>query len=1530
MKDGTGKVMTPGTPHKFASYVAYPYFLAPGSYSFTLQPGEARAAEGYQATAPVSKTLSASKSYATWSTKLRQAILTSFTVPKGASVTVTTAPERPYTSGTAVSGTADTTGETDVYTFDLTNGTKYVYRASGTGLVTSAGVFTAATAKKTMDLTADMAGSPGAITRSGTIDTADIRLSGVDYTGSLALTVGGSARLTPLRMWQIANDTIVTSRHGYALEPDFHYSVVNVDGSNVVSVDDSGKITATGTGTAIVLVTYDALHVGSLEWGVNSGETFSAIWPENTGVVVVEVGDNASAGPAVNALLGSGTKKLAGQNLDAEADVLYYTDGEYCEFTFTPAQGSTVTLLRPTLTGSAMTYSGSFSTAGVSAAESGEVKLVLTEGKNIIKVSKDGADSYQVITVKKAAAIITNETNPGEAILPGNTVKIQLTGVYSPANYMAYLSNLNTRISYLDPGSESTVTGATPITRYTFDAAEGDACRSVTVTIPTDWDPAEPYTLTAGTLLLSGNAKDIGSHRGTLSSVNSAVPYVSPSSGFTLGRLPDITVPVTAPEVGDIAVSVKDDLGADVTGWTATFKAANGDVRTLNAADGAAVTLPYGTWSYTVSKDSYLSAAGTIDVQGAAQTLDCTLTLVTGIQIKTPPAKTSYFVGETMSTTGLVVEGVTRSGVVELSKELYTVTPEVLDTKGEQTVTVTYAGHTAAFSVTVAKESISLETTLTDGIIQKNSRKTFDVFAKDGYGNKIAASEVTVELNGKAVSSTWDDAVKTSYTLKFTQEGENIITVTVRGVTLTYHITYVKAEEGEVVGQAVYTVEAFTLGGGYIIEPCYVDIREGENAAQALVRLLGERSFTYDNTGSVENGFYLSHLHSAELAGIDPTGGSIPDALKEALAKKNITVGARTDPDSLGEFDYTSYSGWMYCHKNVFPNVGFADCYLSDGDVVRVQFTVGGYGADIGGGYAMGGVTTDYYAVANKDALTSRIAEINAAIDKNGAYLKENGLTEAYQNAMDVLTNLVSSQAEVDAALARLVPVTPESAYTVGVGTGSSVAMGETANVTISVAHDSESTYNAYHFTVAYDSDKLTYTGVNTDAAVRDENGVLTISGYGADKICGTDNIVLSFTAKAIGEAVVTVTAANIDRADNANAQDAPAATVENASAAITIGGYTVTLPEDFTGESTVAPGADYTFTAKDKNYDFTFTGSTMGGADVEVVDNGDGTYTVKNVTGNIVITASKTAKQFAVTVEGSGKADVTAADQAAYGTDYTFSVAKDNAYDYTVSAKVGGADAALTNNGDGTYTIAGASITGAVTITVTKDAKPVTTTSISFEGTGSADVKGGTTQTATNGQDFQFELNAEAGFDYTVKLGGEELTAVDGKYTIPAAKLTGEALTVTVEKTAQQTLEINVSEYVKLDGTTMWLVTASGTVSDGKILAYDGTPMFWSEKYNAYAYLVISDKPLADVKAEAETKVAEAAADKTDVTYDFDVNETTMVDVNDAQLVYNMYNAKYASFDEVAMVRFLKADCNGDKVLNVLDANAVIAEIMK
>ena len=80
----------------------------------------------------------------------------------------------------------------------------------------------------------------------------------------------------------------------------------------------------------------------------------------------------------------------------------------------------------------------------------------------------------------------------------------------------------------------------------------------------------------------------------------------------------------------------------------------------------------------------------------------------------------------------------------------------------------------------------------------------------------------------------------------------------------------------------------------------------------------------------------------------------------------------------LGEFVITNGSGWMYSVNNVFPNVGFADTYLSDGDIVRVQFTLG-YGADIGGFGAMGTSIPNvenqpksgYFSVANKDSLNA-------------------------------------------------------------------------------------------------------------------------------------------------------------------------------------------------------------------------------------------------------------------------------------------------------------------------------------------------------------------------------------------------------------------------------------------------------------------------------------------------------------------------------------------------------------------------------
>jgi len=497
------------------------------------------------------------------------------------------------------------------------------------------------------------------------------------------------------------------------------------------------------------------------------------------------------------------------------------------------------------------------------------------------------------------------------------------------------------------------------------------------------------------------------------------------------------------------------------------------------------------------------------------------------------------------------------------------------------------------------------------------------------------------------------------------------------------------------------------------------------------------------------------------------------------------------------------------------------------------------------------------------------------------------------------------------------------------------VTVGESAEVKINVSNsDSEVTkYNAYDLTVTYDTDKLTYnscTAADEKAVVKEEiPGVIRIIGFGEDKTLDTAAATLSFTAKGAGSAEVKITAAKVDTGDHAITDDALTATILDDTTVISVTGYTVTLGEGLSGESTVAPGADYTFTAIDAdNYDYEIS-ATMGGEAVTPNDNHDGTYTIPNVTGNLVINATMTPKSYSVTVEGTGKDDVTAAGKATYNTDYTFTVAEDANYIYTTTVTVGGNAYALgTPDENGKYTIPGTAIKGDIVITVTKTAKPSNVVSV----TKPDYVKGN--DTATKGQDYTFTIEQEEGYDYsepTVKVGGQDVTDKvvkneDGSYTIPGSAITGD-ITIEVTKTAATT--VDVSEYITLDGKKMYLVTASGAVADGQVPKYDGMSMYWSDKYNAYAYLVVSADSLEVVKADAAAKVT--VADGTaagNVDYSGDVNGTKVIDVNDAQLTYDMYNAKYDGFDVVSMLKFLNADMNGDKTVNVSDATAIVGKI--
>ena len=519
----------------------------------------------------------------------------------------------------------------------------------------------------------------------------------------------------------------------------------------------------------------------------------------------------------------------------------------------------------------------------------------------------------------------------------------------------------------------------------------------------------------------------------------------------------------------------------------------------------------------------------------------------------------------------------------------------------------------------------------------------------------------------------------------------------------------------------------------------------------------------------------------------------------------------------------------------------------------------------------------------------------------------------------------------------------PDQGYALSVSGGSaSLPIGDDVQAVITVKSKDEITYNAYDLTVTYDPAVLTYKGIN-DANVSnlkvtdDGSGTLRITGYGEDRTVGIDSILLTFTGNAAGESNITVTAAKIDKSEHATTADAPNAQILNDSCKVTVENiHRVTLVGEIHGDSTVKDGTDYRINLNDQHYDYEITAQMNGQnvtAEKKTDTNGEIYYNIGNVTGDLNVTATRTPKTYTITTDGTGKEDLTAAGSATYLQDYTFTVDKKYGYTYLVTVKKNGEDCPVSMDADQkTYTIAGINVTGDIQITVSKEVDMSTRTKINFTGNGSGNVTGGTTQLAMRNQEFTFEMTATDVYEYTLKLAdGTVLTPeADGKtYKIPASKVTGEELNVTAER--KGIITQTVSKYLDLGSEkAIWLVTASGAVDDGNILTYDTHSMYWSTNYQAYAYLLISDKSQSEVEAEAAGKVQEAAGTKQTLAYDYDVNGTGTVGINDVQLIYNMYNAMYENFDMATMEKFLNADVNNDRKVNVLDASQAVQEMIK
>lgn len=545
-------------------------------------------------------------------------------------------------------------------------------------------------------------------------------------------------------------------------------------------------------------------------------------------------------------------------------------------------------------------------------------------------------------------------------------------------------------------------------------------------------------------------------------------------------------------------------------------------------------------------------------------------------------------------------------------------------------------------------------------------------------------------------------------------------------------------------------------------------------------------------------------------------------------------------------------------------------------------------------------------------------------------------------------------------------PIPTATGYTVSMGADQQVAAGQQVRIPVTVASGEKGItgFNAYDMTFTYDPAALTLNTKTGDAAnltVEDNNGTVRVRRYGATQALG-EALALEFTANKATSSTVTLTAAKFDLDANSINFDAPDANISDADTVVNANNFTVTLPDEFTSDAEtrlVPGGGSFTFKPVDSHYTYTFTVKMGDTAKEGLTFGADDTYTIENISGNVEVTCTgKTPKQYDVTykIDTDVEQDVTKGPETVtYLNDYSFTVTPRAGYSYRVIYNVDNGDpfvhtviAVPTANDDGTltYTIPGKEIVGGVKIWIsanTESGIPVV-----FTGNGVEDAASGNASSMGKNMPYYFTLNQRESCDYTVTAYYQPLNTPtaskrpatvrslgNGKYVVEAVDYNVYLrsadhwnLVVNVEKVSHSAEEVTVSKYLELNDKTMMLITVKGTPEGGKAFTYDGNTMYKVNAYGTdqYAWLVIVDKGQTLTQEEAAAKVAISAADNVvTITLGFDVNRTGKVDVNDAQLVYDMYNGTYSDLTKVSVEKFLRADVNATKVVDHTDAVAIV-----
>lgn len=201
-----------------------------------------------------------------------------------------------------------------------------------------------------------------------------------------------------------------------------------------------------------------------------------------------------------------------------------------------------------------------------------------------------------------------------------------------------------------------------------------------------------------------------------------------------------------------------------------------------------------------------------------------------------------------------------------------------------------------------------------------------------------------------------------------------------------------KTEDKTPAGYINLCVEKATIGQGYLLEPQKVPFYKGENVAQVLSRTLENNGYEIEYTGDLESSFYLAAVNDKKGS----LTATFSKFLQEHFEKNNVNVTNTRESSSLGQFDYTNMSGWVFKTDNRHSPVGASGAMCKDGMVVRWAFTVYGYGSDCWNtGWGNPIIKNDF----NRDSLVRVLAEINSNPDKE-IILKDSKIKAKYDAMM--------------------------------------------------------------------------------------------------------------------------------------------------------------------------------------------------------------------------------------------------------------------------------------------------------------------------------------------------------------------------------------------------------------------------------------------------------------------------------------------------------------------------------------------------